>query len=69
MNGADVLSIVINLAVGAYFAVLYPRSVKKRFGDRELPRGFALLLRFVPPAGWLIMAITVIYAITLLVSG
>ena len=69
MSNADLFSIVINLAVGAYFAVIYPRSVKKRFGDRPLPRALELMLRFVPPAGWLIMAITIIYAVTLLVSS
>ena len=69
MTSADIFSIVINLVVGAYFAVIYPRSVKKRFGDRQLPRALELLLRFVPPAGWLIMVFTLIYAITLLIDG
>ena len=69
MSNADLFSIVINLVVGAYFAVIYPRSVQKRFGDGPLPRGLQLLLRFVPPAGWLIIALTLIYMFTRLLSG
>ena len=69
MSNADLLSILINLAVGLYFAVIYPRSLAKRFGDRPAPRGFVVLQKVVPPAGWLIIAITLIYALTLLLEG
>lgn len=68
MNNADILSILINLAVGFYFAVIYPRSLSKRFGTRPAPRGFVLLQRIVPPTGWLIMVLTLVYALSLLLD-
>lgn len=67
MNNADLFSILINLAVGIYFAIYYPRSLQKRMGDNP-PRGFALLKKIIPPIGWLIIIITLIYAVTLLIS-
>jgi hypothetical protein len=69
MNNADILSILINLAVGFYFAVIYPRNLRQRFGSQPAPRAFALLQRVVPPAGWLIMLLTLIYAVSLLLDG
>ncbi len=69
MSNADLLSILINLAVGLYFALVYPRSLAKRFGGRAAPRGFVVLQKVVPPAGWLIIAITLIYALTLMLEG
>lgn len=68
MSNADIISILINLAVGLYFAVFYPRSLQKRFGGQPAPRGFQLLQKVVPPAGWLIIVFTVIYALSLLLS-
>lgn len=69
MNNADIISILINLAVGLYFAVLYPRSLHKRFRGQEPPRGFQLLQKVIPPAGWLIISMTVIYALSLLLGS
>jgi hypothetical protein len=69
MNNADLLSILINLGVGLYFAVIYPRSLGKRFGAQPAPRGFVLLHKVVPPAGWLIIVLTLIYALTLLLEA
>jgi hypothetical protein len=69
MNNADILSILINLAVGFYFAVIYPRSLSKRFGSQPAPRGFVLLQRVVPPVGWMIMLLTLIYVVSLLLDG
>lgn len=69
MTSADLLSILINLAVGIYFALVYPRSLAKRFGNQPAPRGFVLLHKVVPPAGWLIIALTLIYAVSLLLGS
>lgn len=69
MSSGDLVSILINLAVGIYFAIFYPRSLQKRFGGRPAPKGFVLLQKVVPPVGWLIIAITLIYAVTLLVGA
>jgi hypothetical protein len=69
MSNAEILSILINLAVGLYFAVFYPRTLQKRFGDRPAPRGFVVLQKVVPPTGWLIIALTLVYAVTILVKG
>ena len=69
MSSADIISILINLAVGLYFALLYPRTLGKRFGGRPAPRGFVLLQKVVPPAGWLIIVLTLIYALSLLLAG
>ena len=69
MTSGDLISILINLAVGIYFAVFYPRSLKKRFGGGSAPKGFVLLHKVVPPVGWLIIALTLIYAVSLLVGA
>lgn len=69
MSSGDLISILINLAVGVYFAIFYPRSLLKRFGGRPAPKGFMLLQKVVPPAGWLIIAITLVYALALLLGG
>lgn len=69
MSSGDLLSIVINVAVGLYFAILYPRSLRKRFAGRPLPRGFEVLLKVVPPAGYLIILFSVIYAVSVLLDN
>ncbi len=66
MSTGELLSILINLAVGFYFAIFYPRSVQKRFTDRTMPRAFVMLLKVVPPAGYLIIAMSLIYAVALI---
>ena len=69
MSNADIISIIINLAVGYYFARIYPRNLSKRFGDRPAPRAFVLLRKVVPPVGWLIIGVTLIYAVSQLFAG
>ena len=69
MSNAELFSILINLAVGLYFAVFYPRTLQKRFGDRPAPRGFVMLQKVVPPVGWLIITLTLVYALTMLFEG
>ena len=68
MSSGELISILINLAVGFYFAVFYPRSVKKRFQGRALPRAFEMLLKVVPPVGYLIIAMSLIYGVALLMG-
>lgn len=66
MTNGDTVSILINLAVGIYFAVIYPRSVRKRFsGGQAAPRAFTLLLKVVPVVGYLIIGMTLFYAAAL----
>lgn len=60
------LSIIINLAVGIYFAVYYPRSVHKRFSAHTMPRAFIMLVKVVPMVGYLIIGLTMIYTIAML---
>ncbi|MEN8169889.1 MAG: hypothetical protein ABFS08_06665 [Pseudomonadota bacterium] len=69
MSSGDLISIIINLVVGLYFVVFYPRSLGKRFAGRPVPRGFTLLQKVVPPVGWMIIALTLIYAVSLLLEG
>lgn len=69
MSSGDLISILINLAVGTYFAIYYPRTLQQRFGGRPAPKGIVLLQKVVPRVGWLIIALTLIYGLTLLLSG
>jgi hypothetical protein len=63
MSGGELfLFVLLNLAVGIYFAVIYPRSLKKRFTAHTMPRAFVLLLKVVPPVGYLIIGLTLFYA-------
>ncbi len=68
MSTGALLSILLNLAVGIYFAVFYPRSVKKRFRGKNTPRAFHLLLKVVPPVGYLIIVLSLIYAVALMLG-
>lgn len=68
MSTGELLSIMINLAVGIYFAVIYPRSVKKRFSAHTMPRAFTLLTKMVPPVGYLIIAMSLSYAVALMLG-
>lgn len=64
MSGGELfLFVLLNLAVGIYFAVIYPRSLKKRFTAHTMPRAFVLLLKVVPPVGYLIIGLTLFYAV------
>lgn len=68
MSSAAILSLLINLAVGVYFALFYPRSLRRRFASHTMPHGFMLLLKVVPPAGWLIIVLTLGYTLFLLLE-
>lgn len=69
MASGDIISILLNLAVGSYFAFVYPRSVQKRFqGGSQVPRGFVMLRRVIPKVGLLIIVLTLFYALGLLLD-
>jgi cellobiose-specific phosphotransferase system component IIC len=63
------LSLAINLLVGAYFVWFYPRSVHRQFSGRQVPPAFSILLRILPPAGALLMLASVLYAILALAGA
>ncbi len=52
MTQGIALSLFINILVGLYFALIYPRSVEKNFRGRTPPPLFALMVRILPPIGW-----------------
>ncbi len=66
ISTGELLSIFINLAVGIYFAVYYPRSIHKRFTSHTMPRAFIVLVKVVPMVGYLIIGLTMIYTIAML---
>jgi hypothetical protein len=66
ISTGELLSIFINLAVGIYFAVYYPRSIHKRFTSHTMPRAFITLVKVVPMVGYLIIGLTMIYTIAML---
>lgn len=69
MSGGELLLFVLlNVAVGLYFAVIYPRSLKKRFSAHTMPRAFIMLLKVVPPVGYLIIGLTFFYAVASLLG-
>lgn len=68
MNTGLFLSLLVNVLVGAYFVWFYPRSVRKSFTTGQVPRGFAILLKILPPVGTVLMVGSVLYGV-LLVAG
>ncbi len=66
MGGGEALSVLINIAVGAYFAWYFPRSVRGKL-DR-MPRIFTVLNRVLPVVGYLLMAASIVYGL-LRISG
>lgn len=61
MGGGELLSLLINIGVGTYLAWYYPRSVRDEL-DR-LPRIFTLLYRVLPVVGYLLIILSVVYAL------
>ncbi len=66
ISTGELISIFINLAVGIYFAIYYPRSVQKRFSSHTMPRAFIMLIKVVPVVGYLIIGLTIIYTVAIL---
>lgn len=61
MSGGVLLSLLINIAVGVYFAWYYPRSVRGKL-DR-MPRIFSLFNKILPPVGYLLIAASILYGV------
>lgn len=57
------LALLVNVAVGAYLAWGYPRTVANSFRNRALPPAFVLLLRLMPPFGKVLIAVSVLYGL------
>lgn len=68
MNPGEYVSLVINLAVGAYFAYYYPQHVRQRFAGRRVPPFFATLAYVLRPLGWLLIGGSLAYAVYRLVG-
>jgi len=64
MNSGEAISLLLNIAVGLYLVLFYPRQVKRQLGARGEPPP---LFRFLVPAmrvvGYLIIIGTVGYAL------
>ena len=63
MSLGESLSLLINIAVGIYFIRYYPAQLKKSFQGKRLPPFFALMQRWLPPLGWLLVVGSVVYGI------
>lgn len=61
MDGGFWFSLLINIAVGIYFVWYYPRSVRGKL-DR-MPRIFTVLNRVLPIIGYLLMGLSLAYAV------
>ncbi len=61
MSGGELFSLLINIAVGIYFAWYYPRSVRGKL-DR-MPRIFSLLNKILPPLGYVLIAVSILYGV------
>jgi len=57
------LALLVNVAVGAYLAWGYPRTVANSFRGRTPPPFFALLRRVMPPFGKVLVAASVLYGL------
>ncbi len=66
MSHGDLLSLLINMIVGVYFIHFFPKRLKQQMPS--MPPLFALLYRFIPIIGYLLIAASLIYAF-LLLSG
>jgi hypothetical protein len=64
MSNGDLLSLLINLVVGVYFIHFFPKRLKQQMPT--MPPLFALLYRFIPIVGYLLIIASVIYAFLLL---
>ena len=66
MTASLALSLLINIAVGIYFARFYPGHVAKSFRGRTVPPLFRWLPVVLRPVGYLLIAGSVLYALAVL---
>ena len=62
MSSGEIISIIINITVGIYFAHFYTRSVHKKMGVGKLPPFFSIMIKIMPPLGYLLIIGTLIVA-------
>lgn len=62
------LALLVNVAVGAYLAWGYPRTVANSFRNHPLPPFFALMLRVMPPFGKVLITTSVLYGLLVTVG-
>lgn len=60
MPTGEIVSIIINITIGIYFAHFYTRSVRKKLGEGQLPPFFSVLVKIMPPLGYLLIVGTLI---------
>ena len=58
MSSGELFSLLINIAVGVYFAWYYPRSVRGKL-DR-MPRIFSVLNKILPPLGYVLISVAIL---------
>lgn len=63
MSSGEVLSLLINIAVGGYFAFGYPHLVARRFAGRRIPPLFARLPQVLRPVGLALIGISLGYGV------
>lgn len=68
MTTGLLLSLIINIGVGYYFAFVYPNQMRKRFPAVEPPPAFRYLAAVLKPLGLLLIAGSIAYGIYQLVA-
>lgn len=63
MRGGEFVSVAIQLFVAAYLIYFYPRGVRRQFQNRPMPPLFRILANYIPVAGYLLAAGTLLYVI------
>lgn len=57
------IAVAINILLAVYFVWYYPRTLKRMFGARPMPRGFVLLRLFIRYVGIVALAGTALYVL------
>lgn len=63
MSTGEAFSLLLNIAVGIYFAYFYPRHVQRQLGSRGLPRGFAVAVKILQPFGVILIIGSLFYGL------
>ncbi len=61
MSTGEWISVAINLAVGLYFIHYFPVSLRRKLPENIRPPFFSLLLKVIPPLGYVLIIATVLY--------
>lgn len=63
LSSGEIISAAINLGVAIYLIHYYPRSVRRQFRTQPMPPLFAVLVKAIPVAGYLLAGGTVLYVL------